>query len=441
MLKILSLLLVSLPLYAMDGKIEEELFVSNLKALEDIKKQPELIVDHISPEGFELYGPKGTGEYLDMLGYSYSKKSSHHQKSLHKHADFADYPSFEELTAFLKKQVSKNPKIAKIFSIGKSVDGRDLWVVKISDNVDQDEVEPEFKYISSMHGDEITGRELTQFFIRDLIDGYGKDAKITELVNNTEIYIMPSMNPDGSKRRQRANANGYDLNRNFPDWIRGDRNGSDGRQPETKALMKFQAERNFALSANFHGGAIVVNYPWDSSYTRHPFNAFLKDLSKRYADLNPDMRNSRSFNGGITNGADWYVLRGGMQDWSYIWYDDLQVTIELSNAKWPSYTAIPSFYKDNKDSMLAYLKSVHQGAGFKLANSQKSGTVKILKDAGDKYVPKGEFGFSHGEFYKVLPEGNYSFIIQVKGQSNTKRFSVQVDNKTYPNGNYTSVVF
>jgi hypothetical protein len=58
--------------------------------------------------------------------------------------------------------------IAQMFSIGKSHQGRDLWVVKISDNVQVDEVEPEFKYISSMHGDEITGRELMVFLIEDL---------------------------------------------------------------------------------------------------------------------------------------------------------------------------------------------------------------------------------------------------------------------------------
>ncbi len=411
------------------GKFSEELFVSDLAALKEIKKHPEFIVDHMTPYGFELYGPKGTGEWLASIGYKFEKSTEIHAKNA-TDPNAIRYPSFAQIEAFLKKIVATRPDIAKLISIGKSAKGRDLWVVKISDNVEKDELEPEFKYISSMHGNEITGRELTQYLIKDLIEGYGKDAEITKLINNTEIYIMPSMNPDGSKKKQRANANGYDLNRNFPDWVNGDVNTSIDRQPETKAMMKFQAQRKFSLSANFHGGAVVVNYPWDSTYTRHPFNAFLMDISKRYASLNPAMRNSRSFNDGITNGADWYVLNGGMQDWSYFWYDDLQVTIELSGTKWPRYSDIASYYKDNKDSMLAYLKVVHQGAGFTIQNSTKSGRVKVVRNLSDgTEEAKGSFTYTGGNFYKVLPEGEYTFKVQQEGSAKITNVNVSVDRK------------
>lgn len=436
-MKFLTLALGSLiSVSAMAQKIEEQVFVRGFDKdiVELIETNPELIIDHAAKDGFELYGPTGMIDWLTDAGVDFKLMKEDHHKS----TSAADYPSYQEITNNLKKLVAKYPKIAKLISIGKSVEGRDLWTVKISDNVELDEVEPEFKYISSMHGDEITGRELTQFLIADILEAYGKDAEITKMVDNTEIFIMPSMNPDGSQRRQRANANGYDLNRNFPEYTRNDENTSASRQPETIAIMKFQAQRNFSLSANFHGGAVVVNYPWDATYTKHPFDQLVRDLSLKYADLNSEMRTSREFNDGITNGAEWYVLRGGMQDWSYAYHNDLQVTIELSDTKWPRYREIPGFYKRNKDSMLSYIKSVHQGAGIKLANRNATGKVSIIKIyRGGVSESLGSYGFKNGEFFKVLEAGDYQFNVLVDGSSRTTNVRLSVSEDTiYNDGNF-----
>ncbi|MCT4641281.1 MAG: M14 family zinc carboxypeptidase [Bacteriovoracaceae bacterium] len=413
--------------FASLGRIDEQVYIKghNKDLIKLIESQPALTMDHMDLNGFELYGPKGTIEWLNSIGVSY--------KVPHNHKEFLrGYPSFSKIQSDLKQLASNYPKIAKLFSIGKSVQGRDLWVMKISDNVDTDEMEPEFKYISSMHGDEITGRELTQFLIRDILESYGKDEKITALVNNTEIYIMVSMNPDGSELRQRANANDYDLNRNFPNWTAGEENGTRGRQPETIAVMNFQKKRNFSLSANFHGGAVCVNYPWDSSYKRHPYNDLLIKLSLVYADLNPQMRNSTEFDRGITNGADWYVLKGGMQDWSYIWHNDMQVTVELSDRKWPRYSKIPGFYKKNKASMLAYMEKIHAGAGFYFADKSLKGEVQIL-DSSNKDL--GTFNFVRGQFYKVLDNGTYDFIVTTSN-GKVKEFTSIVNDSIKTNGNY-----
>ncbi len=422
------------------GLIEEEVYIQapSESLVELIGNHPELTIDHRDKMGMELYGPTGMKQWLKEINVSFSENKTTHRH--HKSLDLDNsnrYPTYSEIESFLKNIVAQNPTIAKLFSIGKSVEGRDLWVVKISDNVEVDEREPEFKYISSMHGNEITGRELTQFFIKDLIEGYGVDSTITDMIDNTEIYIMPSMNPDGSRKKQRANANGQDLNRNFPDFERGDSNTTADREPETISIMNFQKERHFSLSANFHGGAVCVNYPWDTTYDLHPLDSLVTDLSLAYADENPAMRSSRYFERGITNGAEWYVLKGGMQDWSYFWYDDLQVTIELSQKKWPRYKNIPGFYQDNKESMLKYMGLVHQGAGFYLGQEGTKGKVEItqlLSDGSSEDL--GVFGFDRSEFYKVLETGNYQFEITVVGESNSRRFDVVVDDTINKNGNF-----
>lgn len=435
-----NLLLAGLTAFAGNSKVitTEEVYITQTskKLIKMITSHPELTIDHLSSNGFELYGPKGLKTWLDDIGVDY-KVAQAHSHNKNDNIDDAGYPTFSEITSFLKDLAAKYPHIMKLESIGKSVEGRELWVVKISDNVAVDELEPEFKYISSMHGDEITGRELSQFLIKDLLEAYGKNERITKLINNTELYIMPSMNPDGSKRRQRSNANGVDLNRNFPDWVRGDSNTTSNREAETLAVMKFQSQRQFALSANFHGGAVVVNYPWDSTYDLHPQDDLVTNFSLEYANLNPAMRSSREFDRGITNGAAWYVLNGGMQDWSHFWYNDLQVTIELSDQKWPRYRNIPGFYKDNKASLLRFPELIHQGAGFAFADKTTSGRVKITNTTNNKVI--GSFGFDRGEFYKVLDVGVYDFEVL---DSNNKAFgfTVNVDKNTIQkNGNFVQL--
>ena len=263
------------------------------------------------------------------------------------------------------------------------------------------------------------------------------DAKIRDLINNTEIYIMPSMNPDGSELRQRGNANNYDLNRNFPDFTtRDNQNTPDGRQVETQAVMNFQKSKHFALSANFHGGAEVVNYPWDTERERHPQDQLINSFSLAYADLVPYLRNSQSFPNGVTNGYDWYHLDGGMQDWSSYYHNDLQVTIEVSSSKWPRYNLIEQYYLDNRDALVKYLEKVQQGAGFSFDNKELNGDFELFRLVGEEQISLGNFSYHRGEFYKVLLPGRYLFSLNSNKQAN-QQFEISVEpDHIYPNGNY-----
>jgi len=108
------------------------------------------------------------------------------------------YTHYEELQELLQSLEQKYPHLARVFSIGKSVKGRDLLVLEISENVHKRNLgEPMFKYVANMHGDEAVGRQLLIILGQYLLDQYGKNDRITQLVNETDIYLMPSMNPDG----------------------------------------------------------------------------------------------------------------------------------------------------------------------------------------------------------------------------------------------------
>lgn len=413
---------------------QESTFIlsTDLDTIEKIQLHSEFTIDHYSSAGFELYGPHGMKEWLNQEGIVFIDLDLAPLED-----SLEDYPSFENITNQLIEIATSYPELTYLFSLGTSVEGREIWALKISDNAQEDEVEPEFKYIANMHGNEIVGRELSLLWIKYLLKNYGSNDEITQLINNTEIYVIPSMNPDGAEKKRRSNTNGIDLNRDFPDWTASEPNTSLGKEPETAAMMSFQAQRQFSLSANFHGGAVCVNYPWDSSYERHPFNNLLIDLSLEYSILNNQMYQSHEFENGITNGADWYVLKGGMQDWSYIWHNDLQVTIELSDQKWPSYSMIPIFFQSNKDSMNRLANLVHQGAGFSTPTRSETGSIQIFDDLGNDL---GQYSFQKGEFYKVLPVGEYQFEIHFDGIQSSEFINVSVQSdQISTNGNFYSI--
>ncbi|KAK1881398.1 Carboxypeptidase N catalytic chain [Dissostichus eleginoides] len=202
---------------------------------------------------------------------------------------------YEDLVRALFAVQSECPYITRIYSIGRSVEGRHLYVLEFSDNPGIHEaMEPEFKYVGNMHGNEVLGRELLIKLSQFLCEEYrAGNQRIMRLIHDTRIHILPSMNPDGYEvaAKQGPESNGYlvgrgnarqfDLNRNFPDlnalvYYYEKTNGRNHHlplpdnweqqvEPETLAVIKWMQNYNFILSANLHGGAVVANYPFDKS--------------------------------------------------------------------------------------------------------------------------------------------------------------------------------
>ena len=272
------------------------------------------------------------------------------------------YRTYDEIGDLLNGWAKDYPEICELDDLGLSVQGRHIWALRITDNLELEEHEPEFKYISTMHGDEWVGDEMCLFLIEHLLTNYGTDPRVTNLIDEIDIWVVPLMNPDGYVLNRRGNYNGVDLNRDFPEGTNDDENTTDGRQPETAAIMEWSFANSFTLSANFHAGALVVNYPYDndgmgSVYSPTPDDDMFIWISEEYSQHNLPMWNSPVFYHGITNGAAWYAISGGMQDWNYRYMGDNDVTIELSNTKRPPYYQIPQYWEDNRESMLAYMET------------------------------------------------------------------------------------
>ena len=111
---------------------------------------------------------------------------------------YTGYPHLRRDRGRRKAVADAHPDIAQRFSIGKSYQGRELWAMKISDNVATDENEPEVLFDGGHHADEHMGVEMVLKIMTWLVDGYGHDTRITNIVNGREIWLVFSVNPDGA---------------------------------------------------------------------------------------------------------------------------------------------------------------------------------------------------------------------------------------------------
>ncbi|MBC8276604.1 MAG: succinylglutamate desuccinylase/aspartoacylase family protein [FCB group bacterium] len=356
----------------------------------------------LKAKGYNVkYIPDPSKEYADWL-WETTKDSDD---------PLDDYHTFEEFTTELEAIVAANPDICRMESAGLTVQGRELWVMEISDNVGVEEDEPEFIYVSTIHGDEVVGLELCLYLIHYLADNYPEDPQVRFLIEETDIHIMPWMNPDGTMAHSRFNANGQDLNRTFPDYVDDPYDLVAGHPQEVKVAMEYDQDHNFILSANYHGGALLMNYPFDSNpngqsvYTATPDDAWFIDLSLAYSTHNLPMYNG-SFSQGISNGAAWYTITGGMQDWCYVWRGRADVTIEVSNVKWPPPETLPGYWEDNRESMLAYMMKIHRGIRGIITDAVTGEPVEAIINVNDN--PNEVYTDPQvGDYYRLLPPGFY----------------------------------
>lgn len=111
------------------------------------------------------------------------------------------YHTDEEIQDLFSQLEKNNPDLVKAHSLGLTPDRRELILIEISKNVRKRSLlTPMFKYVANMHGDETIGRELMIYLADYLVNNYGVVPEVTELINKTDIFLMPSMNPDGFAR-------------------------------------------------------------------------------------------------------------------------------------------------------------------------------------------------------------------------------------------------
>ncbi len=293
------------------------------------------------------------------------------------------YHSYTEVAAEVAAVAAAHPSIVSRFSIGKSSKGRDIWAVKISDNVTTDENEPEVMFDGTHHSDEHMATEMTLHILHWLVDGYGVDPRITQIVDTREIWIVFVVNPDGAeydisnghfhfwrKNRQPtpgSTAIGTDLNRNYSyRWGGGGRTSKNPRAityrgpsafstPEDRAMRDFMASRvvngrqQIRAAITFHEYGRLVMWPYGYTMTNVPSDMTTQD----HAALVKIGKHMAATNGyRPEQGSDLYISTGTSRDYQYGVYRIFAYTFELSTKDYPDDSLIASETGRNKEAAL-----------------------------------------------------------------------------------------
>ena len=277
------------------------------------------------------------------------------------------YHNYPEMVAEIQAVAKAHPGIVRVFSIGKSYQGRDLWAAKISDNVNVDEHEPEVLFDALHHAREHMTVEQALYLYKMLANDYAKYSTIRNLVNSEEIFIIFAMNPDGfrydltgspyrawRKNRQPnagTSAIGTDLNRNY-DYRFACCGGSSGNPssityrgakafsaPETQAFRDFvngrvangiqQITEHITLHTN---GELIL---WPFGYTKTNIPA---DMTKNDWTTFVKLGRGMAARNGYTpqQSSDLYITDGDQIDWLYGKHRIFSFTWELYPTETPT---------------------------------------------------------------------------------------------------------
>ncbi len=273
--------------------------------------------------------------------------------------DFPDqdavYHNYAELKAELDTLVTLYPKLAHLFSLGRTVEGREIWGLRINasaENAESPTALPGIVFMGGHHAREHLSVEMPLGLARFLLES--RDPAVIDLVNRRDIFIIPQVNPDGSEfdiasgryqswrknRRADNKCAGVDLNRNYSyQWGTGGsskNNCSDVymgpeafSEPETQAMKRFLESRpNLKVLLSFHTYSELILYPWGHTYNDLT-NA--RDLAA-YRKMATTMAAWNGYHPQQT--SDLYVASGDTTDWAYGTLGIFSFTFELSPNGW-----------------------------------------------------------------------------------------------------------
>lgn len=338
--------------------------------------------------------------------------------------EWDSYPTYEAYEEMMFDFAQNHPDKCEIITLGTLSSNRKILVAHINNGVSDGK--PKFLYTSTIHGDETTGYIMMLRLIDYLLENQ-TFPEVQNVLDNIDLFVCPNTNPDGTYHggnntvngATRANAQGIDMNRNFPDMNDGPHPDGNPYATETEWLMDFAQNYQFTMAANYHGGAEVMNYPWDNETDLHVDDAWWQLVSREYADLchqvNPNYMTFK--NNGITNGAQWYMIGGGRQDYMNYYHKCREVTIECSDTKCPSGSQLPNFWNINKNSIFAYMNQclygIHGVVTDMNTGAPVSATISISNHDNDYSVVESQM--PAGDFHRPIKGGTYNVVVTANG--------------------------
>jgi carboxypeptidase T len=256
-------------------------------------------------------------------------------------ANLGLYHTYAEMETALQALQTSYSGLASLEVIGITIEARNIYALKVSDNVSADEDEPEVLIMGNHHAREIMSVEIPLRFAQYLLENYGLVPEITHYIDNREIFFIPMVNPDGHiyvqlnheehwsdwwRKNRRNNGDGsfgVDLNRNYGyQWGYNNvgsspltysldyRGPAPFSEPETQAIRDFCATRNFVIGFSYHSYGELLLYPWGY------YSGYTPDHALFYA-LGDTMTASNGYYQGNTAMGAIYPTNGDSDDWAY----------------------------------------------------------------------------------------------------------------------------
>jgi hypothetical protein len=257
---------------------------------------------------------------------------------------YAGYFTYQEMLDNLDQMASSYPNLITVKAPlpgGTTIEGRPVYMVKISDNPTVDENEPEMLYTAVHHAREPGGMSQLIFYMWYLLENHANNSEVAAIIANTELYFIPCLNPDGylfneatdpqggglwrkNRRDNQDGSFGVDLNRNYGYNWGYDDNGSspDGftetyrgtnpfSEPETQLIRDFVNSKDFKIALNYHTFGNLLIYPWGYDYSIYTPDSAL------YADYGRLLTTYNSYSFGTADQTVGYIVNGSSDDWMY----------------------------------------------------------------------------------------------------------------------------
>jgi len=411
-------------------------------------------------------------EYQKLLSRGYDLQITQTEEQLKNNLgdvrDLEGYRNYAEVLAELQQIESDHPDICKLYDVGESwgkiyADNgnsyyddyhHEIWALKVSDNVLVEEDEPAVYYMGEHHAREPISLEVVMYILNHILDNYGSDATITENVNNSQIWFVPLVNPNGHKivtdeydvwwrkniRDNNENGqfdnynddgpDGVDPNRNYgfqwgntgasDDWNSQVYHGPEAfSEPEVQAMRDLMEDHHFVTGISYHSYSELVLFPFGyADGVTSPDHDALEELAIAMAQAIP-----AQYGGHYTPAESWqlYPCMGTTDDYSYGVHGTFAYTIELATEFIPPASQVEGICEDNLEAALILLDRVNHSCltGHITSSITREPIVaeifiEGIDDTGVEKFPY-ESDEEFGRYYRLLQNGNYNVTFSKYG--------------------------
>jgi hypothetical protein len=401
-----------------------------------------------------LLATRAEADVLKERGFQFTVlMQDSNQLNLYKRAIYGEtmkmpaiYHAYERIVEEVGALAEKYPKIIKKILIGKtSQEQRDIYAVKISNDVEREQDKPRIMFDGCHHADEVMGAEICMAIIHELVEKYSKDPRVTNWVDNYEIFVVPVVNVDGHhvvthsidprwrKNTRDTNGNGVlyeypegvDINRNYDfNWAHG---GSDDpksqryrgpfpfSESENRAMRSLEEAEKFLLSISYHSAGEVIYFPWDWSGRKAPDDKLLTQIANGLASSIKTMKGDTCYKAEYGAGTV-----GQSYPWLYGRYGTFDFIVETGDGT--------SIFADS--DCTGILRSNLDGAWYLLNRGTGPGLTGHITDAKTHkplhaivWLPTIETEDvdrrmsepSFGRYWRLLNPGKYYLVVSKEG--------------------------